>query len=191
MLLLTLIGGRFADRYDKRAILFIALGVQLLSAVSIGCLVCWKLIQIWHVFVAAGSLVLLSIPHGRRSRALKGAVLAIFVALCGMARAQSFTFAAASLIPLTIGLSITFGTANIVIQERAPDEMRGRVSSIAALSYFGVVVFSGVLITKAITFFGMRPTLVGGAVGYALAAAFLLWGRERLAGAPRERESHS
>ena len=132
-----------------------------------------------------GSLVLLSIPHGRRSLALKLAGLAIFLALCGMASAHRFAVAAASLILLTTGLSITFGTANIVIQERAPDEMRGRVSSIAALSYFGVVVFSGVLITNSITYFGMRPTLVGGAVGYALAAAFLLWGRERLAGAPR------
>jgi MFS family permease len=349
MLALTLIGGRFADRYDKRAILFAALAVQLLSAVAIGWLVYSKQIEIWHIFVAAGmvglatafevpavsalvpqlvpkedmagaiaidrsnfhatrligptlfgllvarfdvssayfmnaasflalglalltirmqrtvpgdeltpssqgigeglayvrsdeptrimigmmssltmfvspfviismpfyahyvlnleardmgylmaisgvgslggSLVLLSIPHGRRSLALKGAGLAIFLALCGMASAHSFTAAAASLILLTSGLSITFGTANIVIQERAPDEMRGRVSSIAALSYFGVVVFSGVLITKAITYFGMRPTLVGGAVGYALAAAFLLWGRERLAGAPRKSET--
>jgi MFS family permease len=349
MLLLTLIGGRYADRYDKRAILFVALAVQLLSAVTIGWLVYVKLIQIWHIFVAAGmvglatafevpavsalvpqlvpkedmagaiaidrsnfhatrligptlfgllvahfdlssayflnaasflalgfalltiraqrsvaaeevtaisqgigegmayvrrdeptkimigmmsaltmfvspfviismpfyahyvlmlearemgyllaisgigslagSLVLLSIPHGRRSLALKSAALAIFVALCGLAAAHSFNVAAAFMILLTVGLSITFGTANIVIQERAPDEMRGRVSSIAALSYFGVVVFSGVAITNAIAYFGMRPTLVGGALGYALAAAFLLWGRERLAGAPREREA--
>lgn len=349
MLLLTLIGGRLADRYDKRAIVFTALAVQLIAAVAIGWLIYSKQIEIWHIFVAAamvglatafetpavsalvpelvpreemagaiaidrsnfhatrligptvfgllvarfdvssayfinaasflalgfalltirlkravpaeevtagsqsigegvayvrsdaptrimigmmasltmfvspfviismpfyahyvlhfeardmgylmaisgigslgGSLVLLSIPRGRRSLALKLAVVAIFTALCGMASAHSFAFAAVSLILLTIGLSITFGTANIVIQERAPDEMRGRVSSIAALSYFGVVVFSGVLITKAIGIFGMRPTLVGGAVGYALAAAFLLWGRERLAGAPQERET--
>ena len=54
MLALTLIGGRFADRYDKRAILFAALAVQLLSAVAIGWLVYSKQIQIWHIFVAAG-----------------------------------------------------------------------------------------------------------------------------------------
>lgn len=137
----------------------------------------------------AGSLVLLSIPRGRRSLALKAAGAAITLALCGMAVAAGFLAGAASLVLLTIGLSITFGTANIVIQERAPDEMRGRVSSISALSFFGVVTFSGVLITYAIGYFGMRPTLVGGAVGYALAAAFLLWGRERLAGAPRTGET--
>ncbi|HEV7405360.1 MAG TPA: MFS transporter [Chthoniobacteraceae bacterium] len=136
-----------------------------------------------------GSFVLLTIPRGRRSLALKGAAVAITLAICGMAAADRFATAAGSLVLLTIGLSLTFGTANIVIQERAPDEMRGRVSSISALSFFGTVTFSGVLITYAIDLFGMRPTLVGGAVGYALAATILLWGRERLAGAPRQSEA--
>src|SRR6478735_5650919 len=53
MLLLTMIGGSFADRYDKRIILHCALVVQILLALFIG----WELahgqIEIWHIFVAA------------------------------------------------------------------------------------------------------------------------------------------
>jgi MFS family permease len=137
----------------------------------------------------AGSLMLLAVPRGRRSLALKLAATAIFTGICGMAAAQSFLMASAFLVLFTVGLSTTFGTANIVIQERAPDEMRGRVSAVAALSYFGVVAFSGVLITQAIELFGMRPTMFGGAVGYALAATLLLMGQERLAGAPQIRDA--
>lgn len=136
----------------------------------------------------AGSLVILSIPKGRRSLSLKGAATAITVALCGLAKADGFAGAAACLVLLTIGLSLTFGTANIVIQERAPDEMRGRVSSISALSFVGVVTFSGLLITYASGLLGMRPTLATCAIGYALAATLCLWGRDRLAGAPRAPE---
>ena len=70
LLALTLIGGRFADRYDKRSVLFAALAVQLLSAVAIGWLVYSKQIQIWHIFVAAGMVGLASgIPRSPGSNA--------------------------------------------------------------------------------------------------------------------------
>src|SRR5581483_9128655 len=74
-----------------------------------------------------GSLGLLSIPHGHRALALKGAGLAIAVGLAGLALAGNLQVAAGAIICLALGLSMTFGLSNTVIQERTPAHLRGRV----------------------------------------------------------------
>src|SRR5687767_9496009 len=50
MLLLTLIGGSFADRYDKRLILHAALAIQMILAATTGWLVATEQIAVWHIF---------------------------------------------------------------------------------------------------------------------------------------------
>lgn len=131
-----------------------------------------------------GTLGLLAVRRGHRTLAVKLACALVAVALGGMALAQTFGSAVGSLILLTIGASVTFGTANIVIQERAPDALRGRVSSVAALSFVGIVPFSGVLIGVLIDHLGMRATLGCGAAGFFIASALLLAGRAQLSSAP-------
>src|SRR5437764_426385 len=56
MLLLTMVGGSAADRYDKRAILLITQFVQIGLAVAIGWLVWTGQIAIWHILVFAAIL---------------------------------------------------------------------------------------------------------------------------------------
>ena len=54
MLLLTLIGGNVADRFDKRRILYRrAHGADSIGVAILGWLVAIQTIQIWHIFVAA------------------------------------------------------------------------------------------------------------------------------------------
>ncbi len=54
----------------------------------------------------------------------------------------------AALILMTLGGGGTsFGIANTIIQERAPDQMRGRVSAVAGLSFFGILPFSGLVMS--------------------------------------------
>lgn len=132
----------------------------------------------------AGSLGLLSIRHGHRARALKMAASAVVLAMIGMATAYSFQWAAGSLILLTIGLSVCFGLSNIVIQERAPDVLRGRISAVSGLAFFGLLPFSGLLISWLVDWAGMRQTLAWCAGGFAIATATLLLGRKQLATAP-------
>ncbi|MBC7541322.1 MAG: MFS transporter [Candidatus Sericytochromatia bacterium] len=55
-LLLTMLGGSFADRYDKRLILLITQVVQILSSLTLGILVLTHRIQLWHVFALAALL---------------------------------------------------------------------------------------------------------------------------------------
>lgn len=52
MLALTMVGGVFADRHDKRRILLIVLTMQMALAAGIGLLVQSGSIAIWHVAVA-------------------------------------------------------------------------------------------------------------------------------------------
>ncbi|AVT31312.1 MFS transporter [Plantactinospora sp. BC1] len=56
VLLLTLLSGRLADRYDKRVLLFIANCTWSLLALGMSVLVITGVVQLWHVFVFAGLL---------------------------------------------------------------------------------------------------------------------------------------
>ncbi|MEV4760864.1 MFS transporter [Micromonospora sp. NPDC049559] len=56
VLLLTLLSGRLADRYDKRVILFIANATWAVLALGMSLLVVTGVVQLWHVFVFAALL---------------------------------------------------------------------------------------------------------------------------------------
>ncbi|MFG1953135.1 MFS transporter [Micromonospora sp. NPDC048830] len=56
VLLLTLISGRLADRYDKRLLLFVANAFWTVLAFGMSLLVLTGLVQLWHVFVFAALL---------------------------------------------------------------------------------------------------------------------------------------
>ncbi len=56
VLLLTLLSGRLADRYDKRHLLFIANGAWAVLALIMSVLVLTGVAQLWHIFVFAGLL---------------------------------------------------------------------------------------------------------------------------------------
>jgi MFS family permease len=60
MLLLTMIGGSVADRFDKRKILLVTQYAQIALAISIGLLIMSGKIQIWHILAFA---VLLGISN--------------------------------------------------------------------------------------------------------------------------------
>ncbi|MGC5032905.1 MFS transporter [Micromonospora sp. DT229] len=56
VLLLTLISGRLADRYDKRMLLFVANAFWTVLSLAMSLLVVTGLVQLWHVFVFAALL---------------------------------------------------------------------------------------------------------------------------------------
>ncbi len=131
----------------------------------------------------AGSLGLLSIPRTRRTLALRiGGSLAV-LALIGMSAATSLAVACVSIAFLTLGLSTAFGLSNITIQERAPDAIRGRISAVAGLAFFGILPFSGLIISSVVDLVGMRTALLGSAAGYAICVLLLL-GRSQPLDAP-------
>ncbi|MEH1016120.1 MFS transporter [Micromonospora sp. CPCC 206060] len=56
VLLLTLLSGRLADRYDKRLLLFVANAFWTVLALGMSLLVITGVVQLWHVFVFAALL---------------------------------------------------------------------------------------------------------------------------------------
>ena len=122
-----------------------------------------------------GSLWLFSIRREKRGAWLCVAAVVIVLAMTGLAAARTLTHAIAAMIALTLGTSTLFGLANTIVQERAPDALRGRVSAIAGLSFFGVLPFSGLLMSKYADLVGLRIAMGSGALGFGLAAATLLY----------------
>ena len=122
----------------------------------------------------AGSLWLLSIRREKRGAWLRAAVAVIVVAMSGLAAAQTLGHAIAAMIALTLGTSTLFGLANTIVQERAPDALRGRVSAIVGLSFFGVLPFAGLLVTEFADLAGLRMAMGAGAACFAVAAFFIL-----------------
>lgn len=56
VLLLTLVSGRLADRYDKKLLLFVANAAWTVLALAMSLLVVTGVVQLWHVFVFAALL---------------------------------------------------------------------------------------------------------------------------------------
>ncbi len=121
-----------------------------------------------------GSLWLLSIRRQNRNAWLRAAVAMIVVAMCGLAAAQTLAHAIVAMIALTLGTSTLFGLANTIVQERAPDPLRGRVSAIAGLSFFGMLPFAGLLITEFADLAGLRSAMAAGGLCYGVIAALVL-----------------
>ena len=123
----------------------------------------------------AGSASLLAAPRARRRGLMMAAVGGIFLAMTGLSQARSLASAAVCLVFLSLGVSTLIGLANTIVQERAPNALRGRVSAIAGLSFFGLMPFASIGATATADALGLRPVLLGAAVLYlAVAAAILL-----------------
>jgi MFS family permease len=131
-----------------------------------------------------GALSLMALPRGRRALFLKCGATAAVLGLATLALAPSFPIAALGIALMTLGLASSFGTSHIVTQERAPDAIRGRVSAVASLSFFGTMPFAGLAMSMLADHFGLRRVMLFGAACFACAAFTLLAGRKQLASAP-------
>jgi MFS family permease len=122
----------------------------------------------------AGSIWLLSISSHRRAAYLCAAVATIVVAMSALAMAQGLTNAIVAMIALTLGTATMFGLANTIVQERAPHFLRGRVSAIFGLSFFGVLPFSGLAMSKFADLVGLRVAMGSAAGIFGVATALVL-----------------
>jgi len=115
----------------------------------------------------SGSLLIMALkPAFRRLAILTGMVLACG-ALVSLSRAELLFWAGASLVALAVGVSTLVGLANTIVQERSPAELRGRVSAVAGLSFFGFLPFAAMIMGWMTDLFRLRNVLLGSAVCYA------------------------
>ena len=125
-----------------------------------------------------GAIFLISIPRNKRVPIMMVNVGIVAVAIFSLSRAPSFYLATALLIFNSLGLAMNFGLANTIVQERAPDYLRGRVSAVFMLSFVGLMPVAGLGITSLSDLIGMRTALAIAAGCYAVIALIVL-GRVR------------
>lgn len=121
-----------------------------------------------------GSLGLLSIAREKRLRFMSGNVLAIAAGVFFMSRSHSFSLTACSMGILAVALSMNFGLANTIVQEHAPSHLRGRVSAVFGLSFFGLMPIAGLIVTGFSDLVGMRTALAVASIIYGIAAFIVL-----------------
>src|SRR6266404_2135682 len=122
----------------------------------------------------AGALGLLSIAPKNRFRFMTGNAIAVAAALFSMAQSHSFWLTAISMGLLAIGLSMNFGLANTIVQERAPGPLRGRISAVFGLSFFGLMPIAGLVIPGVSDLIGMRTALGVASVAFGIGAFLVL-----------------
>ncbi len=131
-----------------------------------------------------GAIFLISIPRNKRVPIMMLNVGIVAVAIFSLSRAPSFYLATALLIFNSLGLAMNFGLANTIVQERAPDYLRGRVSAVFMLSFVGLMPVAGLGITGLSDLIGMRTALAIAAGCYAVVALIVLARVRRQCGQP-------
>jgi MFS family permease len=122
----------------------------------------------------SGSLGLLTIAREKRLKFMSGNVVAIALGIFLMSRSHSFLLTAFSMGMLAIALSMNFGLANTIVQEHAPAQLRGRVSAVFGLSFFGLMPIAGLVVTGFSDLVGMRTALAVASIVYGVAAFSVL-----------------
>ena len=121
-----------------------------------------------------GAIFLISLPRSKRVPIMMVNVCVVGCAIFSLSRAPSFYLATGLLIFNSLGLAMNFGLANTIVQERAPDYLRGRVSAVFMLSFVGLMPVAGLGITSLSDLIGMRTALAIAAVCYAAIALIVL-----------------
>lgn len=121
-----------------------------------------------------GSIWLLGVAPARRIQRLMLVSVGVAGGLWGLAAVHQVALAGLCLFGMSICLASTFGLVNTVIQERAPDHLRGRISAITGLTFFGLQPFSGLVLTSFAEAVGMTRAFTICAPLYAAGALVIL-----------------
>jgi len=121
-----------------------------------------------------GSLFLIGLPREKRVLLMMMCVMGVTGAILGMSRAPSFYIATALMIINSLGLATNFGLASTIVQERAPDYLRGRVSAVFMLSFVGLMPIAGLGVTSLSDFIGMPTALAIAAIVYGAITLLIL-----------------
>jgi MFS family permease len=133
-----------------------------------------RLMAVSGVGSLAGALGLLNIAPENRFRFMTGNAIAVAAGLFCMSQSHNFYLTALSMGFLAIGLSMNFGLANTIVQERAPAPLRGRISAVFGLSFFGLMPIAGFIIPGVSDLIGMRTALGVASIVFGIGAFIIL-----------------
>ena len=130
-----------------------------------------------------GSIFLIGLAREKRIPLMILCALGVTGAILGLSLGPSFYVATALLVVNSLGLATNFGLASTIVQERAPDYLRGRVSAVFMLSFVGLMPIAGLGVTSLSDFIGMKPALAIAAIVFgAITVSVLLWVRKECSG---------
>lgn len=121
-----------------------------------------------------GSLFLIGLPRPKRIPLMMINTLGVTGAIFGLSRAPTFYIATALMVINSLGLATNFGLASTIVQERAPDYLRGRVSAVFMLSFVGLMPIAGLGVTSLSDFIGMPTALAIAAITYGAITLLIL-----------------
>ena len=121
-----------------------------------------------------GAICLLALPRGARMGWIMSAGLAIKFALFALAWSHNLGLTIAAAAILSFGTASSLGVASTMIQESVPDALRGRVMSLHALVFTGVMPFASITVAWLADLIGMRRELIIVAVLYAICSMILI-----------------
>ena len=121
-----------------------------------------------------GSIFLIGLARDKRVPLMILCALGVTGAILGLSLGPSFYVATALLVINSLGLATNFGLASTIVQERAPDYLRGRVSAVFMLSFVGLMPVAGLGVTSLSDFIGMRAALAIAAVIYGIVTVVVL-----------------
>jgi MFS family permease len=121
-----------------------------------------------------GSIGLLTVDRERRLKFMSGNVLGIALGIFVMSRSYNFLLTAAAMGVMAVALSMNFGLANTIVQEHAPAPLRGRVSAVFGMSFFGLMPIGGLVIPGVSDLIGMRTAMMISSIIYGIAAFTVL-----------------
>ncbi|MEB3221783.1 MAG: MFS transporter [Candidatus Sericytochromatia bacterium] len=130
-----------------------------------------------------GSILLLRVERHERPLVMAAAALGVGGGLAGLAQLHWAPASAAVLFGLSVCLATTFGLTNTTIQERVAGHLRGRVSAVTQLVFFGGQPFAALGMAALAEAIGMGAAFVTAGGCYALGSLALLAGPGRRAGA--------
>src|SRR3954470_11843401 len=113
-----------------------------------------------------GSIFLIGLAREKRVPLMILCTLGVVGAIIGLSIGPSFYVAPGLLVLNSLGLATTFGLASTIVQERAPDYLRGRVSAVFMLSFVGLMPIAGLGVTSLSDFIGMKTALAIAAIIY-------------------------
>jgi MFS family permease len=121
-----------------------------------------------------GAIFLITLPRDKRVPIMMMNVGIVGIAIFSLSRAPGFYLATTLFIFNSLGLAMNFGLANTIVQERAPDYLRGRVSAVFMLSFVGLMPVAGLGITGLSDLIGMRTAMAIAAACYAVVGLIVL-----------------
>ena len=120
-----------------------------------------------------GAVCLLALPRSIRIGWIMSAMVVIKLALFALAWSHSLALTMAAVATLSLGISSSLGLASTMVQESAPEALRGRVMSLYSLAFTGVMPFAALAVARLADVIGMRHELLLSAVLYGICGLLL------------------